>query len=121
MRLLLTIVLCMFGYNVFAQHQLQGVVKNINGETIPNSHVDLSSNCVDTDSSGIFTFNNLNSGTYTLKVSANGYGIYQEKIVLEQSKQLTIVLQEEDEEDEETLETIVIHTAQQKAYNQQKI
>lgn len=119
MRLLLTIVLCMFGYNVFAQHQLQGVVKNINGETIPNSHVDLSSNCVDTDSSGIFTFNNLNSGTYTLKVSANGYGIYQEKIVLEQSKQLTIVLQEED--DEETLETIVIHTAQQKAYNQQKI
>lgn len=116
MRLLLTVVLCMFGYSIFAQHQLQGVVKNTMGETIANSHIDLSSNCVDTDPLGRFTFSNLKSGTYTLKVSAEGYGIYQEKIILDQSKQLTIVLEEE-----ETLETIVIHTAQQKAYNQQKI
>lgn len=116
MRLLLTIVLCMLGYGVFAQHQITGVVKNADGETIPNSHVDLSSNCVDTDASGTFIFTDLQSGSYTLKVSADGYGVYQEKIQLNQSKEMTIVLTEE-----ETLETLVIHTAQQKAYNQQKV
>ncbi len=113
MRLLLTVVLCMFGYSIFAQHQLQGVVKNTMGEPIANSHIDLSSNCVDTDASGTFIFTDLQSGTYTLKVSADGYGVYQEKIHLNQSKQITVVLSEE-----ETLETVVIHTAQQKAYNQ---
>ena len=116
MRLLLTIVLCMLGYGVFAQHQITGVVKNADGETIPNSHVDLSSNCVDTDASGTFIFTDLQSGSYTLKVSADGYGVYQEKIQLNQSKEMTIVLSEE-----ETLETLVIHTAQQKSYNQQKV
>ena len=93
MRLLLTIVLCMLGYGVFAQHQITGVVKNADGETIPNSHVDLSSNCVDTDASGTFIFTDLQSGSYTLKVSADGYGVYQEKIQLNQSKEMTIVLE----------------------------
>ncbi len=116
MRLLLTIALCVLSYGVFSQHQLTGVVKNSLGENIAGSHVDLSSNCVDTDASGTFIFTDLQSGTYTLKISATGYGVYQEKIHLNQSKQITVVLNEE-----ETLETIVIHTAQQKAYNQQKI
>lgn len=106
----------MLSYGVYSQHTLKGVVQNAMGEGIPNSHIDLSSNCVDTDSQGVFTFQNLSSGTYVLKVSAAGYGMYQETIQLNQSKELTIVLSEE-----ETLETVVIHTAQQNAYNQQKV
>lgn len=116
MRLFITIVLCMLSYGVYSQYTLKGVVQNSMGNSIPNSHIDLSSNCVDTDSQGIFTFQNLVSRTYLLKVSADGYGVYQETVHINQSKELVIVLNEE-----ETLESIVIHTAQQKAYNQQKV
>lgn len=116
MRLFITVVLCMLSYGVFSQHTLKGVVKNSYGEAIPNSHIDLSSACVDTDSQGNFSFQNLQQGSYILKVSADGFGTYQETIHLKKSKELSIVLNEE-----ETLETIVIHTAQQKAYNQQRV
>lgn len=116
MRLLSTIVLCMLSCVLFAQHQLKGVVKNTQGKSIANSHIDLGSSCIDTDSSGEFIFNNLFQGTYDLKVSAEGYSVYQEKITLNASRKLTIILNEE-----ETLETVIIHTASQKAYNQQKI
>lgn len=116
MRFLLTVVLCVMGYGVFGQHTLKGVVTNSFGEPISNSHVDLSSICVDTDATGNFQFSNLKSGAYTLKVMANGFGVYQETINLKSSKQINVVLTEE-----ETLETVVIHTSNQKAYNQQKI
>lgn len=116
MRLFSTVVLCMFSCILWSQHQLKGVVNNGNGEHIANSHIEVGSSCADTDSSGAFTFNNLPGGTYSLKVSADGYGVYEETILLNESRVLTIVLNEE-----ETLETVVIHTANQKAYNQQKI
>ena len=116
MRFLITVILCGFACNVFAQHQLKGLVTNAWGDRINNSHIDLSSKCVDTNASGTFVFNNLPSGIYLLKVSAEGYGVYQERIEISSSKDLSIILQEE-----ETLETIVIHTAQQKAYNQQRV
>jgi len=116
MRLFITAILCILSYAVFGQNTLKGLVKNGVGEGIPNSHIDLSSTCVDTNSQGFFTLHNLKDGTYILKVSSPGYGLYQETITLNRSKDITIVLSEE-----ETLETIVIHTAQQKAYNQQKV
>ncbi len=116
MRLLITVILCVLSYGVFAQHTIKGVVTNSYGEPIVDSHVDLSSICVDTDALGSFKFTNLKSGIYTLKVNANGFGVYQENIQLKGSLQLNIILT-----DEETLETIVIHTANQKVYNQQKV
>ncbi|WKW46183.1 TonB-dependent receptor [Myroides sp. JBRI-B21084] len=116
MRLLITVILCVLGYGVYAQHTIKGVVTNSYGEPIIDSHVDLSSICVDTDALGSFKFTNLKSGIYTLKVNANGFGVYQENIQLKGSLQLNIILT-----DEETLETIVIHTANQKVYNQQKV
>ena len=116
MRLLLSAIICIVSTTCFAQHKLSGVVKNVYGEVIPNSHIDLSSLCVDTDATGNFTYTNLISGTYTLKVSANGYGWYQEQLTINESKQLTIVLSEE-----ETLDNVVIHTTQQKTYNSQKV
>src|SRR5690554_3446008 len=116
MRLLLTTVLFLCSCASWSQLQLSGTVTNVYGEQITNSHIDLNSICTQTDASGNFTLSNLKQGEYLLKIQSEGYALYQEKIVLNESKNITILLNEE-----ETLETIVIHTAQQQTYNQKKV
>src|SRR5690606_26397525 len=116
MRLLLTAVLFLYSCMSWSQFQLSGTVTNVYGEQIANSHIDLNSICTQSDASGNFTLSNLKQGEYLLKVQSEGYALYQEKIVLNESRNISVVLN-----DEETLETIVIHTAQQKTYNQKRV
>lgn len=116
MRLLLTAVLFFSTYLSSSQIQLTGTVTNVYGENVSNSHIDLNSICTETDVEGNFILSNLKNGKYLLKIQSEGYALYQKKIDLDKSKHLSIVLNEE-----ETLETIVIHTAQQKTYNQQRV
>lgn len=116
MRLLLTAFLFLCSFISWSQYQIQGTVTDVYGEPIANSHIDLSSICTNSDASGRFVLSNLKQGEYLLKVQLEGYALYQEKIDLKSSRNISIVLNEE-----ETLETIVVHTAQQKTYNQQKV
>ena len=116
MRLLVTVGLLLCSLTSWSQYRLSGKITDAYGEPISNSHIDLNNMGAASDDSGVFSFSNLKQGEYTLKVQFEGYTTYQEKIVLNQSKEISVVLDEE-----ETLETIVIHTAQQKTYNQQKV
>lgn len=89
----------LFIHNVTAQtsQTVSGTVKDPNGAVVVGAQVSLRgviSRSVVTDSGGNFSFSNVASGDYELKISANGFAGQSEKITVDgQAKMLEIRLE----------------------------
>ncbi len=89
----------LFIYNISAQslQTVSGTVKDQNGAVVVGAQVILRgviSRSVVTDSNGNFSFANISSGDYELKISANGFAEQSEKIAVDgQAKSLEIRLE----------------------------
>ncbi len=92
--LLLAMAFCCL-QNAIAQHMsLSGIVKGSDKQVISYAYVmirelDLT---IATDEHGAFTFTSLQKGQYTLDVLASGYKPHSQKVLLNTSKKLSIVL-----------------------------
>lgn len=97
--LTLLAVVFLFIYNISAQslQTVSGTVKDQNGAVVVGAQVILRgviSRSVVTDSNGNFSFANISSGDYELKISANGFAEQSEKIAVDgQSRALEIRLE----------------------------
>ncbi|MBX7170415.1 MAG: TonB-dependent receptor [Pyrinomonadaceae bacterium] len=97
--LTLLVAVFLFIYNISAQslQTVSGTVKDQNGAVVVGAQVILRgviSRSVVTDSNGNFSFANISSGDYELKISANGFAEQSEKIAVDgQARALEIRLE----------------------------
>lgn len=95
MKNLISIVLFfLFIQNSFGQYYLEGSVFSVNNEEIAYASVYLSESnkVVRTDEAGIFRFQNLKEGAYTIIISFVGYETIERKIVIPTAEVLNITL-----------------------------
>ncbi|WP_224995391.1 TonB-dependent receptor [Cesiribacter sp. SM1] len=93
--LLLLAVLMWMPLCLLAQYSLSGLVRSAEtGEVLPGANVHLLSarRLTATSTTGEFQFNNLNSGTYTLRISYVGYKSWEEEVQLNSDRHLEVAL-----------------------------
>ncbi len=95
-RAIFTIALALCFYAVNAQNLINGVVTNKQNKVLSGATIKLKPGDYETISNGggKFVFNNVKSGEYKLLVNYLGYAPYQEKIVVDGNKSLSIQLEE---------------------------
>ncbi len=113
---LITLMLCLlcFSAAVYSQNIIWGKVTNTAGEPISNSHIDLQKNCTTTNDEGLFELSRIASGTYPLRVQAEGYTVYETSVSVPLADTLVIILHDNISE---VMKEMVIHTDHTKAYN----
>ncbi|HEK21332.1 TonB-dependent receptor [Mucilaginibacter sp.] len=75
------------------KHQVRGTVTNENGDLIAGVSVELNKQATTTDQKGIFFFDNLSAGNYTIKVSLTGYEVKKKMLIIKDSEQKEISFQ----------------------------
>ena len=93
-RIGLFIALQLLAAMVFAQLSLTGTVKDEKGEVLSGANVSLGNrfNGITTALNGEFKFSNLTKGKYTLQVTFLGYANFSKELIINESKNLAVVL-----------------------------
>ncbi|ELR72643.1 Thiamin-regulated outer membrane receptor Omr1 [Fulvivirga imtechensis AK7] len=91
--LLLTALMLLTAFVSYGQFSVSGIVKDADtSEPLPGANIFLGEKARATDNEGRFTFTSVSKGIYQLKVTYIGYNIYEQRLTLDDNKELQIVL-----------------------------
>lgn len=99
---------------VYAQHQVEGTVWDEFSEPLPYATLNLGIHNTQANEQGIFHFDDIPEGSFTLTIFSEGTQIYQSEIKVPTTGRLDIFLTSQADE----LDEIIIHTTHAKTFNE---